>query len=171
MTQIKIENVIINYDGRQISFEDQNNWKFSFSLESSAISDLIEYFRSFQVDDIQRRNAFRISLTASSDLSVMLEYKDKSCSVKPLNISFTGILIEFDGDDVYDIAIGDTVYLTLKSGDKATKISGKIVRRDGNQYGIFFPDTVVDSEVEPPENLRSIVLKLEREWIRNSVKS
>ena len=151
MTQIKVENVIINYDGSQISFEDQNNWKFSFSLKSSAMFDLIEYLRSFNVDDTQRRNAFRVPLTTSSDLSVMLGHRDKSCSVKPLNISLTGILIEFDRDDVYDLAIGAEVNLTLKSGDKTEKISGKIMRRDGNQYGIFFPSTVVDNEVTPPD--------------------
>ena len=165
MTQIKVENVIINYDGRQITFEDQDNWKFSFSLKSSAMFDLIEYLRSFKVDDTQRRNAFRVPLTTSSDLSVMLGYRDKSCSVKPLNISFTGILIEFGGD-VYDLAIGAEVILTLKSGDKTEKISGKIMRRDGNQYGIFFPTTVVDNEVTPPDDLRSIVLKLEKDWLR-----
>ena len=169
MTQIKVENVIINYDGRQITFEDQDNWKFSFSLKSSAMFDLIEYLRSFKVDDTQRRNAFRVPLTTSSDLSVMLGYKDKSCSVKPLNISFTGILIEFGGD-VYDLAIGAEVILTLKSGDNTEKISGKIMRRDGNQYGIFFPTTVVDNEVTPPDYLRSIVLNLEKDWLRKRAK-
>ena len=170
MTQIEIENVVINYDGRQITFEDRNKWQFSLGLKASAISDLIEYFRSFQVDDIQRRRAFRIPLTASSDLSVILGYKDKSCTVNALNISLTGILIEFEGYDVYDIAIGAEVNLTLKLGDKAVKISGKIVRRDGNQYGIFFPDTIVDNEVQPPDSLQSIVLKLEKDWLRNRVK-
>ena len=169
MTQIKVENVIINYDGSQITFEEQNNWKFSFSLKSSAMFDLIEYLRSFKVDDTQRRNAFRVPLTTSSDLSVMLGYRDKSCSVKPLNISLTGILIEFGGD-VYDLAIGAEVNLTIKSGDKTENISGKIMRRDGNQYGIFFPTTVVDNEVTPPDHLRSIVLKLEKDWLRKRAK-
>jgi c-di-GMP-binding flagellar brake protein YcgR len=170
MTQIKMENVIIDYDGRQITFEEQDKWRFSFHLEVSAVSDLIEYFRSFQVNDIQRRRAFRVPLTASSDLSVILEYRDKSCPVNALNISLTGILIEFESDDVYDMAIGGEVNLTLKLGDKAAKISGKIMRRDGNQYGIFFPDTIVENEVQPPAPLQSIVLVLEREWMRKRIK-
>ena len=171
MNQITIENVILSYDGHQITFEDKNKWKFSFNLKGSALSDMIGYFGSFKVDDVQQRKAFRVPLTAASDLSVRLGYRDKSCSVKALDISFTGILIEFDGDDVYDIAIDAAVDLTLKSGDKTAKISGKIVRHDGNKYGIFFPGTIVDDEVQPPEPFQSIVLNLERDWIRNRVKT
>jgi hypothetical protein len=170
MSQIEIGNVIINSDGRYLTFKDQNKWQFSIDLEASTISDFIEYLRSFNVDDVQRRRAFRVPLTASSGLSVILGYKDKSCSVKPLNISLAGILIEFYDDDVYDMAIDTEVELTLKLGDKTSITPGTIVRRDENQYGIFFPDSVIEDDVQPPLFLQSIVLDLERDWIRKRVK-
>ncbi len=167
MNQLRIENVVINYDGQQITFHDPDSLKFSFQLKPEAISDLIDYLGSFQKNDVQKRTAFRIPLTESSGLSVVLTYRDKSSAVIPINISLTGILIEFGAEDVYDMALNDAVVLSIRLDNQADDIIGKIVRRDHRQYGIFFADSVIDDEVQPPEFIASVARKLERAWLRS----
>ncbi|MBT8350339.1 MAG: PilZ domain-containing protein [Deltaproteobacteria bacterium] len=169
MNQLRIENMVINYDGQQITFDDRDRQKYSFKLKPDTISDLIDYLRSFQKNDGQKRNAFRIPLTEDNGLSVVLKYGDKSCAVTPINISLTGILIEFDSDDVYDMALNEEVVLSIKLGQKAGDILGGIVRRDNRQYGIFFLGTVDGNKIQPPEIISYIALKLERAWLRSRI--
>ena len=119
----------------------------------------------------QRRKAFRVPLRVARDLSAVLEYQEISSIVKPVNISLTGILVGFDKDDAYDLPIGSEVNLTLKFQSETAKISGKIVRRDGNRYGIFFLNSSAGgNDLHAPGSLRKMVRKLERDWIRKRVK-
>ncbi|NNK84532.1 MAG: PilZ domain-containing protein [Desulfobacterales bacterium] len=169
MEQFIIGNIVITYDGREITFSDNGHQNFRFYLKPDALADLMDYFNSLIKTYTQKRNAFRIPLNNSFGLSVLLRYGDKSCSVKPLNLSLTGILIEFEGDDVYGMAKGDIVELSIELGDKSENMAGKIVRCNHPQYGIFFPETIVDGEVQAPEFLLNITSNLEKRWLRERI--
>jgi hypothetical protein len=87
-----------------------------------------------------------------------------------LNLSLSGILVEFSKGEVYEMPIDTQIKIRLQLQDTTIVINGVVSRRSGNQYGIFFPDSVRDNELDPPDSLQAICTKLEKQWLRGRVK-
>jgi hypothetical protein len=170
MSSIKIGNISIFSDGQSLTFQDSHNPRSHITLPASKLTAIIDFLRSIDPDMAERRTGLRVPLLPSSGLSVSVTFGRQMCLVNPLNISLSGILIEFLDDQVYEMSIGAHVEITLQLGDKTADLSGVVRRCDGKRYGIFFLDSIRHHELDPPDSLQVIYTTIERQWLRKKLR-
>ncbi|MBI3468355.1 MAG: PilZ domain-containing protein [Planctomycetes bacterium] len=135
---------------------------------SAHSSNLVVTTRS-EVMTANRRRAFRVPVPDTSGLRVEVGTSDGlRWPAQAVNLSVTGILVEFPSDGEPGLAIGATVAVRLSLGSDALEIGAEVKQRAQRAYGLFFPQTVVGETVEPPPALAAIVRTLERYWFRHS---
>jgi hypothetical protein len=88
-----------------------------------------------------------------------------------LNLSLTGILIEFAEVTDPHLPVGAGLHLTFGLGDQGVSLEGEVVRTHGHQYGIAFRDAGGAVIPDPPEPLGRIVRMLERRWLRERIRT
>jgi hypothetical protein len=57
----------------------------------------------------------------------------------PIDISLTGILVEFAAAEDPDLTPSEEADLELRLGDDTIHLRAELRRRDGHRYGLFFP--------------------------------
>ena len=169
-SELQIGNTTISSDGRSLTFQNTDNANFNVMFTVPHLQDLIAFLRSVKPDETEQRMGFRVPLSISSGLSASITFGDKACSVRPLNLSLSGILVEFSEGEVYEMPIDTQIKISLQLQDTTTVLNGVVCRCSGNQYGIFFPDSFRDNELHPPDSLQGIYIKLEKQWLRERVK-
>ncbi len=170
MSEITIGKVKIFLDGRSLTFLHEDRPNSPIVLPASAIDDLIGFLRSLNPETTERRMAFRVAVPRLTDLTVRIGFKGKTWSVAPVDLSLTGILIEFPKPEVVDIPVDAKISLELRLGDKNSVLMGVVRRKKDSQYGILFVDSLRNGELKPPESLVYIYKELERQWLRRRLK-
>ena len=168
--ELKIGKIIVIWDGSSLMFQDGDNANLNVTFSASNLPGLIDFLCSLKPDEKEQRMGFRVPLSISSALSASITFGDKTCSVRPLNLSLTGIWAEFPEGEVYEMPIDTQIKIRLQLQDTTIVLNGVVSRRSGNQYGIFLPDSVRGNELDPPDSLQAICTKLESQWLRKRVK-
>ena len=168
--ELKIGNISIIWDGSSLNFQDGDNANLNLTFSASNLPDLIDFLCSLKPDEKELRMGFRVPLSISSSLSASITFGNKTCSVRPLNLSLSGIFVEFSESEVYEMPMDTQIKIRLQLQDTTTVLNGAVSRRSGNQYGIFFPDSFRGNELDPPDSLQAICTKIENHWLRNRVK-
>ena len=117
----------------------------------------------------KRRQALRQVVPQEIIISLELEFNDGTGTLWPaqcLDISLTGILIEFPARHVPQVDVETKVFLTLKfKGEVAEEIPGIVRHCTERRMGIFFPDS--SPRTAHQENcLSHIVRTIEREVLQ-----
>ncbi len=168
--ELKIGNINIIWDGSSLIFQDGDNANLNLTFSASNLPDLIDFLCSLKPGEKELRLGFRVPLSISSGLSASITFEDKTCSARPLNLSLSGIFVELSESQVYEMPIDSKIKIRLQLQDTTAVINGVVSRRSGNQYGIFFPDSVRGNQLDPPDSLQAICTKLEKQWLRERVK-
>jgi hypothetical protein len=168
--ELKIGNIGIIWDGSSLKFQDGDNSNLNVTFSASNLPDLIDFLSSLKSEDKELRMGFRVPLSMSRGISASLIFGSKTCPVRPLNLSLSGILVEFSEGEVYEMPIDTRIKIRIQLQETTTVLNGVVSRRSGNQYGIFFPDSVRGKELDPPDSLQAICTKLEKQWLRERVK-
>ena len=170
--ELIIGNINITWDGSRLMFQDGDNSNLKLTFPASDLPDLIDFLGSVKPEEKEKelRMGFRVPLSVSRGLSVSITFGGKTRSVRPLNLSLSGILVEFSEGEVYEMPIDTHIKIRVQLKETTTVLNGVVSRRSGNQYGIFFPDSVRGKELDPPDSLQAICTKLEKQWLRERVK-
>jgi hypothetical protein len=168
--ELQIGNTTISSDGRSLTFQNTDNANFNVTFTVPHLSDIIAFLRSVKPDETEQRMGFRVPLSISSGLSASITFGDKTCSVRPLNLSLSGILLEFSEGEVFEMPIDTQISIRLQLQDTTAALGGVVRRRIGNQYGISFPDSRRDYKLDPLASLQVIYAKLEKQWLRARIK-
>ena len=116
----------------------------------------------------ESRIAFRVPLGRDTELRVrVVDENGKTWTPRAINISMTGILIEFPADDVPGFQTDDWLQVELRMNDHVERLKGFVRRCEGRGYGLIFPEVLQGAEFDPPAALRTIVNTLERNWLRS----
>lgn len=116
----------------------------------------------------ESRIAFRVPLGRDTELRVrVVDENGKTWNPKPLDISMTGIMIEFPADDVPSFQTDDWLQVELRMNDHVERLKGFVRRCEGRGYGLIFPEVLRGAEFDPPAEFRTIVNTLERNWLRS----
>jgi len=127
---------------------------------TSKIAPVLEI--SSDIFGVQPHSAYRIHIQMEADLRVRVSIPDgHAWMVSPVNLSLTGILIEFTGEDP-NIGIGSQVRVELMLGGNIAVLNGEVKRHHQQQYAFSFIDVVYERGLLPPESLRTIVNALDR---------
>jgi hypothetical protein len=92
-------------------------------------------------------------------LSAAILVGEKPISVRPIDISLHGILIELTAAGAIELGEGHRRMLALKFEGKTLVIEVEVRRHDGLRYGMLFM-----SRGSPPKDLVKIVAKLQQLW-------
>lgn len=155
----------------------------SFNIESRAVAFLAPVLESLSgeggasgmiwlgvPDSVARaegRLVFRVPLSPHTSLEAIAVFPDgRQVKVRPRNISFSGILVQFP-PDVGSLPLGTNLEILLRLGKESVQIEAVVRRQNGPQeYGLFFPATVRRGGLNAPPALRQIVKELEGYWLR-----
>ena len=115
----------------------------------------------------ESRIAFRVPLGSDTELRVrVVDENGRTWAPQPIDISMTGIQIEFPANDVPGFQTDDRLQVELQMNDHVEQLEGFVRRCEGRGYGLIFPDVLRGAEFDPPAALRAIVNTLERSWLR-----
>jgi hypothetical protein len=107
---------------------------------------------------IDARLAQRVPIKRNSGLRVRVTTRDgRSWAPRPIDLSLTGILIEFPAGKTPDLAVGSKIELELCLGSEVAELTGEVRRRIKHQYGLFFRKVFSKRGISPPLPLRRIV--------------
>lgn len=151
-----------------ISFSHKGNAQAIFATvqeclkrPSSRLCQLVLQISS-DIFGVQPRAAYRIPIEKKADLRVRLSIPDgRSWMVRPVNLSLSGILIEFMGEDP-NIRLSTQVRFELMLGTNIAVLNGEVKRHNRQQYAFSFSDVAYERGLLPPESLRTIVNALDR---------
>ena len=169
MSKITLGDVKITSEEGHLIFEDQRLENTQLKIDSADLQDLIDFLVSHKTDESQQRMGFRVPIISSHELCVKVADSHKTRQCNPLNISLSGIFLDFMENDNPDWSNNEEINVTLQFRNKRITLRGKISRRFENQYGIFFPDCMRQGILDPPEQLSYIVGELEREWLSDKL--
>ena len=120
---------------------------------------------------IEARMAYRVPIGKASELKVRLFAKGGRVLLpKPIDLSYTGCLIEFAPAEDPGLPTGTELKLQLISEKEFVDLTAEIRRRDGHRYGLFFPEVIGAQGIRPPEALRSMLENLERIRLREKIR-
>ncbi|MBN2320092.1 MAG: PilZ domain-containing protein [Acidobacteria bacterium] len=112
---------------------------------------------------METRVSYRFPIRGREGLFVrLLLANGRTLFPKPIDLSLTGILIEFDETEDPDLLSPSEVELELRLEAHSVQLKAVIKRRDGHRYGLFFPETVTSGGINAPSSLRLITMALER---------
>lgn len=115
----------------------------------------------------QQRHAPRLAVPDEVSIGIELEFDDEILwQAQCLDISLTGMLVEFPALHVPPVNAERKVLLTLKlNGTVAGKVPGIVRHSTERRMGILFPDPSTRT-VEQESHLSYIVRTVEREVLR-----
>jgi c-di-GMP-binding flagellar brake protein YcgR len=179
LTSVSDENIILDVPVEEIEALPEESWcviSFSHKGSAQAIFAIVqECFKrsppqlchlvlqiSSDIFGVQPRSAYRIPIKKEADLHVRISTPGgRAWMVSPVNLSLTGILVEFTGEDP-NIGIGTQVRVELMLGSNIAVLSGEVKRHHKQQYALSFSDVAYERALLPPESLRTIVHALDR---------
>ena len=127
-----------------------------------------------RVSDIatgESRTAWRVPLRGYSGLDVrIIDENKKVWRPEAVDISLTGILIEFPKGGNPEFDVGASVSLGLKLDKRELKLPATVRRKNGKQYGLFFPYDLHGGEIKTSNRLRELVKGLERRWLSRHIR-
>jgi hypothetical protein len=120
-----------------------------------------------QIAACKGRIRYRVPVPKDSGLQVHVAAEGRTLpEARALNLSPTGILIEFAQAGDPHLPVGAALQVMLELGGARLELAGEVVRAHGQDYGISFRDVGAAESSDPPEQLRKMVRILERCWLR-----
>ena len=74
-------------------------------------------------NETEKRMGFRVPLSISSGLSASISFGEKTCSVRLLNLSLSGILVEFSEGEVYEMPIDTQIKIRFQLQDTTKSLA------------------------------------------------
>jgi len=113
----------------------------------------------------ETRQSVRVPVVEGVDLDVVARQQDKTWRPRPLDISLSGIRLEFADDP--GLAIGARLLVELALEEQRASLQAEVRRRVGTTIlGLFFPGVWEGDELNPPQRYANIVTRIERHWIK-----
>jgi hypothetical protein len=110
---------------------------------------------------MERRLSLRKLVTSDSELQVMVTTGGgRVVPAVPRDLSPTGMFLESLLDEYAELVVGTCVTVELRLAENEISVAGVVQRRDGNGYGIAFPEVASEREAELPNRLHELYITL-----------
>jgi|CXWL01.1.fsa_nt_gi hypothetical protein len=165
MPQVTIGDVIVTADQGALSFVRRDQSTPLLRFDAGEAGKLMTFLQSYVKTELNQRSAFRVPVWPASGLSAKLTANQKVHAVKPLDISLSGMSFEFVSANAPALPDGADVEITLTFESNKLTLPAVVRRREANEYGIVFPDSMRNDDLDPPWQLVSIVMELQRRLV------
>jgi hypothetical protein len=112
----------------------------------------------------ESRSSFRVPVLERDRPLVAVSHQDQRWEVAAVNLSVTGILVEFPSQNVPELEVGEEVSVQLKLEDEELALRAEVRRKDKNRVGLFFFEVWKGEQLDPPDELAKIVRRVEMLW-------
>lgn len=165
MAKVTIGDVIVTADRGALSFTRRGQPTPVVRLDAGEAGKLMDFLRSHVATELNQRSAFRVPMWPASGLSATLHKGKRAYAVRPRDISLTGMSFEFTSADAPELPSDATVEITLAFEGDTLTLPAVVRRREANEYGVFFPQSIRNEELDPPWLLVGIVMELQRRFV------
>ncbi|WP_149498424.1 PilZ domain-containing protein [Roseiconus lacunae] len=171
MAKLTLRDIELVYDGESLTICSVENEDARLTLDEHAVEELIHFVETIQrsksaiPDDDNRRQSFRVPILRRDDLQVLIHFRGMEFEGRPENVSMTGVFIKASDRDPVQFQIGDEARLVLTCNDESIEMKGVVRRIARNGYGFFFPACLRFHQVDPPPEVRRLVMELQRRWM------
>ena len=160
MQEITIGDVMVRADHAHLVFQRHDSSEPQIKFDSDGFKELFDFLCSCAANETNRRRSFRVPVR-KSELRATLTVDHQLYAVKPLNLSVSGIFVEFAAHEVPGLPRDKDVQLDLAFEGKLLTAAGVVRHRDGNSYGINF--------TQSSGSLAELVMELQGRWIANRI--
>ncbi|MCC9601175.1 PilZ domain-containing protein [Stieleria sp. JC731] len=171
MAKLTLRDIELIYDGDELTICSVSRPETRLTLDPDAVDELVDFVETIQKTKVaiaeqdNQRQSFRVPIVRRDDLHVEINFRGMDFEARPDNISMTGLFIRSHDRDPVKFQIGDEATLTLTCNGESTELEGIVRRMGRNGYGFFFPACVRFEQVDPPPEVRRIVMELQRRWM------
>ncbi|MEM0926998.1 MAG: PilZ domain-containing protein [Planctomycetota bacterium] len=168
--KITLRDLQVSYDGETLEICDVRTPHHSVTLDAASVGELIEFVRRIEIesrlsDEPNRRESFRVPVLPSMELRCEVSTRGYRFEGKATNISMTGVYVEKQRTDPVELQLGDRAQVRLSCDGDTISLQAQVRRLGHSGYGLFFPITLKGSVIDPPPELRRIVMELQRRWM------
>lgn len=171
MARIKLDDIQLSFDNGALTISSVHRPNQSVTLDANAVEELVDFVQTFssrerpEAPDDNRRESFRVPIINPDDLKCVLTLHGETFETHPSNISMTGVYIKRRASDPFELTIGDELHLRLITPEQQIKLDAVVRRLGYHGYGLFFPCTVRNDVIDPPPEIRRMVMDLQRRWM------
>ncbi len=168
--EITIGEIHLKSDGSTLTIARLNQPNITLNIDAKGVEELIDFVTSLTETKFNRRRNFRVPLWDSSGLSVQIRKDEKQLSATPKDISVIGIFVELRPDDWLDLKQDDDLEVILEFEGETQTYRAVVRRCEDNGYGLLFPESMKGNQINPPTELKRIVMKLQCHWLARRIR-
>ena len=146
-----------------ITYRDRQDASVVF--DADGVEALVDFLTVQTEPQANRRHTFRVSLWNSCGLAVVVHCDGHRVEAIPGSIGLTGVFVELPAASEVELPIGTRAEVMLSLDGTHEKLDVVVRRREGRGCGLFFPASMKDDDVDPPEFLVRMVMELQRRWL------
>jgi hypothetical protein len=165
MPELEVGNLKLATHKKNLRVLNQTDGREITTLDENQVEELIDFIVSLSYSEFNRRRSFRVPVKDASGLLVELEKDGRRIPVRARDISVTGICIENNFAEEGEIKMDDDVVIQLEFEGHVDTVAGIVRRLEYETVGILFPDSLRGETIEPPDEIRQLVMQLQRRWI------
>ena len=111
-----------------------------------------------------RRIPIGVGVTLSIEIGT---YDRRSWSPEAVDLSASGVLLDFGSERPPRLPVGALVELALELDGLRAQLTAVVRRRESSRLGLSFMDVAPGAALTPPEPLRGILTRLEERWLES----
>ncbi len=121
-----------------------------------------------QVATAETRKSFRVPVAPDCELvAEAITDAGRRRRGRCENVSLAGALVAFDKESEAWLPVGSMFSLRLALPEAEVTVRAEVRRATKEGLGLFFPEAVVDGELDPPDEHLVVVRALERLWLQH----
>lgn len=165
MPEFEIGNLKLETQEKNLRVVNQSDGREITTLDEDQVGELIDFIVSLTYSEFNRRRSFRVPVNDASGLAVVMSKDGMHIPVRARDISVTGISLENSFPEGVKIEQEDEVVIQLEFEGNVETIAGIVKRVGYETIGLLFPDSLRGEAIEPPDEIRQMVMQLQRRWI------
>lgn len=162
MKTLDLGDLHFEFDGSELHLSSAATGQLSPALDAQDIQKLSRFLGSLSDGQANQRQTFRLSSAVLMDLGVSLLANGRAVGATANDLSVTGISVQIHDDEKLDVPLMGEVEVVLELADETQSHTAILRRRDARGLGLFFPHSISGEHIEPPHELVSLILELQR---------
>ncbi|MCA9572615.1 MAG: PilZ domain-containing protein [Myxococcales bacterium] len=177
--QVGLERVLLPRTRCMVSFGEGKRAHAFLSNIRSVRTDMVARTTHVEIESpgeltsLESRLTFRVPVVSNAELEVSVTTRGRQrWQAEAVDVSLMGIQVRFPRN-APSLDVGTPVSVALDARGVSCQLDAEVRRRNlrgrDQRYGMFYPNVVRGSDIDPPHPLRHLIGHLERQWIQARV--
>lgn len=160
----------LSFDGNHLFIKEAGQGKPAATIAAGELLTLHGFIGSIMGLDRGQRQAYRLHKDALVGLSAVAIANGKEYPIDVQDLSMTGLHFRIKPELGLSLSPSDKFSVTLSfQGERQTQ-PVVLRRKTESGYTVFFPNSLKGQDIDPPRELTSLVMNLQRRWLSKLAK-